>query len=229
MHPCGTLDRDLAALLAIEAHRLDPGTASRSALFGTFTHAPGFEGYVSVPAMDTGGTSIVVTPDSTRAFMTGYDGVVHVIDLGRHADTGETFPDPGFTDPAESRLAISADGTLLAQISGGREAVGSGDNWLVLYDVGARAFRVRRSSLADNMGDVAISPDRRGWPWPEAHSRWSPSTGPTAAETIGSVPRTCPPLDSKLLQHGGGRVRPSGPPPRLVRERTCAHVRLRHP
>ena len=33
--------RDLAALLAVEAYRLRPDAAAESALFGTFTDAPG--------------------------------------------------------------------------------------------------------------------------------------------------------------------------------------------
>jgi DNA-binding SARP family transcriptional activator/WD40 repeat protein len=156
----GDTQRDLAALLAIEAYRLDPGSASRAALFSTFTGDPGFEGYARVSGIPRdGATSIVVTPDSHLALVTGHSTAVHAVDLDSRVETGKPFPDPGFPKPGESRLALSGDGTLLAQIVGGRFDSDTSNDWLVLYDVGSRSFRVPPIPLTANVGDVAISPD----------------------------------------------------------------------
>ena len=87
--------------------------------------------------------------------------MVHVVDLEHGLDTGERFPDPGFAESSVSRLVLSTDGRLLAQISGVREDFISGDNWLVLYDVASRTFRVPPIHLEANVGSVAISPDGR--------------------------------------------------------------------
>ena len=41
--------RDVAALLAVEAFRAQPDAAAESALLNSFTEAPGFMGYTTVP------------------------------------------------------------------------------------------------------------------------------------------------------------------------------------
>jgi DNA-binding SARP family transcriptional activator/class 3 adenylate cyclase/WD40 repeat protein len=153
--------RDLAALLAVEAHNIDPGPASLSALFGTLTHEPGFSASIPLVDAEVQMTSGVVLPDGRRALVTGFDGLVRVLDLERGIDTGQRFPDPEFVDPSESRLALSADGKLLAQVSGGSEDTTEGKGRLVLYDVDHRERRFPPIRLAANVGDVAISPDGR--------------------------------------------------------------------
>ena len=74
--------RDLAALLAVEAHRLAPSATTESALFGTFTASPGV--VRSVP------TDFVINQQGTDAtFVGGTDtvavidevGAVHLVDL----------------------------------------------------------------------------------------------------------------------------------------------------
>ena len=57
-------ERDVAALLAVEAYRRSPDATSRSALFGTFTFDPGFLGYDRVEgARRVFGTDIPGTGD----------------------------------------------------------------------------------------------------------------------------------------------------------------------
>jgi DNA-binding SARP family transcriptional activator/class 3 adenylate cyclase/WD40 repeat protein len=190
---------DLAALLAVEAHRIDPGPASLSALFGTLTHEPGFSASIPLVDADVGMTSGVVLPDGRRALVTGFDGLVRVVDLERGIDTGQHFPEPEFVDPSESRLALSADGKLLAQVSGGSEDTTEGKGRLVLYDVDRREFRVPPIRLAANVGDVAISPDGR-WVVTAGGSRGQTfvhraDTGEVAL-TIPGLPR---PTDSRLF------------------------------
>jgi DNA-binding SARP family transcriptional activator/class 3 adenylate cyclase/WD40 repeat protein/energy-coupling factor transporter ATP-binding protein EcfA2 len=165
---------DLSALLAVESHRIDPGPASLSALFGSLTHEPGFSGSIPVHDAEFGLTSGVVLPDGRRALVTGFDGRVRVLDLQRGIDTGQRFPEPSFTDLSESRLALSADGKLLAQVSGGSEDTTEGKGSLVLYDVDRREMRVPPIRLAANVGDVAVSPD----------GRWVATAGGSRGETF---------------------------------------------
>jgi serine/threonine protein kinase/DNA-binding SARP family transcriptional activator/WD40 repeat protein len=63
-------ERDVAALLAVEAYRRSPNTESRSALIGTFTFDPGFLGFRKVPGL--GSTVGVGIPGGSDALMTGY-------------------------------------------------------------------------------------------------------------------------------------------------------------
>ncbi|HXU98085.1 MAG TPA: hypothetical protein VFP03_08295, partial [Jiangellaceae bacterium] len=201
--------RDLAALLAIEANRLDAGPAGRSALFGTFTRDLGFEGSVPVREVESGVQSGVVQADGRGAMVVSADGVVHVVDLEQRTDTGARFSDPGFTAPSESRLALSADGTLLAQIGRNGRDIDTGDNWLVLYDVGTRTFRVPPVHLAAAVGDLTISPD----------GQWVVLAGGARAEVFihradtGSLVRTIPGLpepEADLLNTAAVAFDPDG-------------------
>jgi DNA-binding SARP family transcriptional activator/class 3 adenylate cyclase/WD40 repeat protein/energy-coupling factor transporter ATP-binding protein EcfA2 len=190
---------DRAALLAVESHRIDPGPASLSALFGSLTDEPGFSASIPVRDAEFGMTSGVVLPDGPRALVTGFDGRVRVLDLELGIDTGQRFPEPNFTDLSESRLALSADGKLLAQVSGGSEDTTEGKGRLVLYDVDSREMRVPPIRLAANVGNVAVSPD----------GRWVVTAGGSRAETFvhradtGDVILTIPglprPADSPLF------------------------------
>ena len=116
--------------------------------------------------IESGVQSGVVQADGREAMVVSADGVVHVVDLEQRTDTGARFPDPGFTAPSESRLALSADGTLLAQIGRNGRDIDTGDNWLVLYDVGTRTFRVPPVHLAAAVGDLAVALTVNGWCWP---------------------------------------------------------------
>ncbi len=61
--------RDLAALLAVEAWKRSPDANSKAALFGTFTFDPGFLGYLPF-AGPTYGNAI---PNTTKMLITTYD------------------------------------------------------------------------------------------------------------------------------------------------------------
>jgi len=73
--------RDLAALLATEAHKLSPNSAaSKSALFGTFTFDPGFMGYLHFSG-DSYGNAI---PGTTTMLTTTYGvtaGPTRILDV----------------------------------------------------------------------------------------------------------------------------------------------------
>lgn len=63
-------ERDLAALLAVEAWRRAPSADARSALFGTFTFDPGFLGYVKRPGLAS--TIGLAIPGTTDVLVGGY-------------------------------------------------------------------------------------------------------------------------------------------------------------
>ena len=102
--------RDAAALLAIEAYRLDDTPRTRSALFGTFTDeerfldAHRFEG--------DRGTSGIVLPDGASAFLTDQGGLLHPYDLDTGV-LGPALPQIGDGDPFPV-LASSPDGAQVA-------------------------------------------------------------------------------------------------------------------
>jgi DNA-binding SARP family transcriptional activator/WD40 repeat protein/energy-coupling factor transporter ATP-binding protein EcfA2 len=152
---------DVAALLAIEAERLDPGPVSRAALLETLTDDPGFVATIHVADADDGLTSAVVLPDETTAFVAGWDGIVRVVDLVHGVDTGQRLADPEFGELSESRLALSDDGTLLAEVSGGSRSLEAGTGRLVLYDVATGDLRLPPIELEAGVGDVDVSPDGR--------------------------------------------------------------------
>ncbi len=115
--------RDVAALLAIEAERLQPGVESTSALFGTFDHEPGFLGYKSY---GSGGSAYIegsIVPNSASA-------VIAIIPTALGADnpplrrvdvlTGELGPpfDPiGPHDHGTLVVAVSRNGKVAVEFT----------------------------------------------------------------------------------------------------------------
>jgi DNA-binding SARP family transcriptional activator/outer membrane protein assembly factor BamB len=105
-------ERDVAALLAAEAHRRwpeDPRT--RAAMMGVLTAAGGFLGNAFVDGV--GSTMGAVIPGTDRAFMVDDSGAAAIRDL----DTAESIMsiDTGLDDPAPAPwfplVEVSADGT----------------------------------------------------------------------------------------------------------------------
>jgi DNA-binding SARP family transcriptional activator/WD40 repeat protein len=105
--------RDVAALLAVEAHRLADTPRTRSALFGTFTDNERFLDAHTLPGER--GTSGIVMPDGIAAFVADQDGRIHPYDL----DTGvlaDPLPAIGGGDHRPV-LAASSDAVRLAVAS----------------------------------------------------------------------------------------------------------------
>jgi hypothetical protein len=74
--------RDLAALLAVEAHRLAPNAESESALLGTFTAAPGAERILHTGlSLAVLGTDAAFMPDGRTLVISDERGAIHLIDL----------------------------------------------------------------------------------------------------------------------------------------------------
>jgi hypothetical protein len=77
-----TSRRDLAALLALQAHRLRPDAESEAALFGTFTASPGVERIVHTgfPLVVTIGNAEYL-PDGTTVAIGDAYGSIHLQDM----------------------------------------------------------------------------------------------------------------------------------------------------
>lgn len=149
--------RDLAALLAIEAFRLDRGTATKGALFGVFTGTPGFVGYRrlhgGLPA------AAVPLPDGTTLLVSTVRGALRSIGM-RDGQVIATLRrgDPEFVD---SRVGVSRDGRTAALVAWEGPPAGGGRAVLEVYDLRARARVADPVDLPLDPGAVAVSPDGR--------------------------------------------------------------------
>ncbi|MEP7112553.1 MAG: BTAD domain-containing putative transcriptional regulator [Ilumatobacteraceae bacterium] len=108
-------ERDTAALLAIEAYRLQDMPRTRSALLSTFTSDIGFLGTDRLPESLGGNTDTtgIVLADGETALVRGADHAIHTYDL----DTGVVGePWPRMTsEGGGSQLTGSGDGRFVAQ------------------------------------------------------------------------------------------------------------------
>ena len=104
-------DRRLAALLAVEAHRIAPSPATEDALFGLFTSFPGIGRTVTLAEGPAAGLALM-SPDGQTLASLDPTGVVRLIDIATGQDVA-TFGDP-FPESSESaRAAFSPDGRFL--------------------------------------------------------------------------------------------------------------------
>jgi WD40 repeat protein len=153
--------RELAALLAIEAHRLAPSADTESALFGTFTAAPALERTVRSAALLGEGVGILL--DDERLVSAGRSGTVAVLDI----DTGaELFrlpfleEDNGFI----VWLAATPDARYLATAwrSDYRRADATDSRGVFsVWDLDTRERRFANVDVPFAMGAVALSADGR--------------------------------------------------------------------
>jgi serine/threonine protein kinase/WD40 repeat protein/DNA-binding winged helix-turn-helix (wHTH) protein len=107
--------RDTAALLAVEAFRLNDTPRTRTALFSTFTSSVGYLGTDLLSDLGTS-TQGIVLPDGKTAFVRGDNHQIRSYDLDTES-LGEPWPAVTGTEGAGfSQFVSSTDGTLLAQI-----------------------------------------------------------------------------------------------------------------
>ena len=110
-----SVDRGVAALLAVEAYRRDPGPGSMSALLGTFVASPGFLGYRYLD--DASWLSGDAIPGSTTAVVALDGQHLRVVDW----ETGEMsspFDDGSrHGSTQDSQISVSADGSRVAVFS----------------------------------------------------------------------------------------------------------------
>ena len=99
--------QDLAALLAVEAYRLDPTAKTRSGLFATFTRNPGFTGYRHTDGVKWFGAVFPLGsgPDAIAQLNDGQ--LVHLnLDTGA---IGDPLDGPGSPTSVEAGATISGD------------------------------------------------------------------------------------------------------------------------
>ena len=145
--------RDLAALLALQAYRLRPDALTRGALFATFTGAPGFLGYQSLPVPLTSGQ---VLRDGQTLLASGRDGVIREIDLATGRALGR-FPAPSL-EASSAVMSLSADERTVAEISWEGVRQGGGRTTLSVFDGASRTLRAAETMLPLEMRTVAVSP-----------------------------------------------------------------------
>ena len=153
--------RDLAALLAVEAHRIRPDVSTRSALLSTLTGAPGFVEYRAL-LTDAGPmplTSGDVLSDGRTLLASGVDAVVRAFDLDG-SDAGIDFPPPDL-NATGGLLAVSGDEHTVAAIAWQGSSIlgGGGRAKLNGYDVQTRRQLFPEIDLGMDAGAVAVSPD----------------------------------------------------------------------
>jgi WD40 repeat protein len=143
--------RELAALLAIEAHRLAPSAATESALFGTFTSARGLERTVRA---EGGLDDTAILLDAETMVLSEPNGLVHVVDLATGAEKYELTlleSDNGF-----AVSAATPDGRYLAtawhDFNNERGAFS-------VWDLETRQKRFVNVDTDWPIGSVALSPD----------------------------------------------------------------------
>ena len=161
--------RAVAALLAAEAWRTKPDALSESALLGTFTEAPGFLGYTSVPYPMIQGDTV----PGTRTAVIASGTRVRVVDLAT-GELGPVFDHPLSSDkPVYSVVQVSGDGRRVAQLlfdpdrldrCGTLEALqrhdGRGCTVLTVFDLATRKPVFGPVVTPVSGGDLAI--DRTG-------------------------------------------------------------------
>ena len=115
--------RDLAALLAVEAWKRRADASSRSALFGTFTFDPGFLGYLTVP--DVGNALGMAVPGTSEVLVGGFRSggpgrpvvftPMHLLDVvtGRPGVQLDALQPDGTDDIT---MTVSADGRRAALV-----------------------------------------------------------------------------------------------------------------
>lgn len=106
--------RDLAALLAVEARRLKPDARSDSALFSSLTQSSGFLGYLTVP--NARGTSIAtILGTSTKAAVETHGGDLERVDL-LTGTADKPFVQPPKEPWDDATLRSSRDGRFVAEV-----------------------------------------------------------------------------------------------------------------
>jgi DNA-binding SARP family transcriptional activator/WD40 repeat protein/molybdopterin-guanine dinucleotide biosynthesis protein len=147
--------RDIAALLAIEAHRLAPSPATESALFGTFTAAPRLEGTVRPEIEEHGGDAVML--DNETIGLQEMSGSVHVVD----ARTGAAQYSLELLDADDGYavwMSATPDARYLATAWRNNDNL-AGRGEFSVWDLETRQRRFANVDVPFAMGAVAISRD----------------------------------------------------------------------
>ena len=149
--------RDAAALLAVEAFRLDGSPRTRSALLTMLTAD---DGLLDTRRFDAdNGASGIVLPDGETAFLTGQDGRLRPYDL----DTGELGVPLTLVGQADEPFALlvpAADSRRLAQLE--RQSTDTGDQTTIaIHEVASGAMVGDPFTVPGWVEDAQLSADGR--------------------------------------------------------------------
>ena len=153
--------RDLAALLAIEAHRRSPSAATENALFGLFTQFPGIGPTVEFADGAVAGTYLMLLPDGETIAAASESGAVRLIDVatGRRVgllETGADHPAGGWSE----YFAATPDSRLLAvSISVGMSGSDAQSANLSVWNVATQEAVFKGVELPTLIGSLALSAD----------------------------------------------------------------------
>ncbi len=150
-------DRDVAALLAVEAHRLQPGPATRGALLGLFTDAPGFLGYL--PAGPAPLASARMSNDGRSLVGVGADGAVRLVNP-QDGGVRRTLPAPELRSQS-AVVALAADRDWAAVVNWRGSDLRGGLAALNVVDLADGRQRMAEARLPLDPGAVAMSADGR--------------------------------------------------------------------
>lgn len=148
--------RDLAALLAVAGYRLAPGSDTESALFATFTGAPGFAGHLR------GGEHFLYRsgaflPGGHRLAVVDAAGELRIFDADRLAETEHVTVSSARA--LDAVIAVSHDGSTLAVASDTGVADAPGE--LRVLDSATLRASFDAVRLDFPVRSLAVSPDGR--------------------------------------------------------------------
>jgi DNA-binding SARP family transcriptional activator/WD40 repeat protein len=149
--------RDVAALLAVESHRLRADDGSNGALLSALTQSPGFLGYTRVPG-PTSEFSGTVLAHGTTAVILNASGRLRRLNL-RTGKVGRAFASIPATRHQDLRIESSDDGRLLAASAIHQAASGDLATTVRILDSTSGEQLAPPVELGFAIGDLAFSPD----------------------------------------------------------------------
>ena len=155
--------QDLAALLAIEAYRLNPSGKTKSGLFGSFTRNPGFMGYRHADADAESFGNFVLVGDGSTAWALYGNGRMVMIDIATGTITGPIdgplAPDLGTKTGAAPVLGVSGDGKYVVQAAAENFDTTQQPAAFRVYDAATGTPVAPSVSFGFSPGSIAMSSD----------------------------------------------------------------------
>ena len=131
-------NRDLAALLAVAAHRFAPGAESESALFATFTGEPGFVGYLPRGAAEYRAGAFL--PGSHDLAVLDANGDLRIFETDSLREVANVSV--ASNTEHDARLAVSPDGGTIV-VASGSPGSGRATTEIPLYELRSAPGEIR--------------------------------------------------------------------------------------
>jgi class 3 adenylate cyclase/WD40 repeat protein len=147
-------DREVAALLAVAAYKIEPRPDTLGALISTFATTSGYEGLIRLANPALGGVAL---PDGRTYAVLQADNAFHLIDLDTRREVG-VLPAGPAVGAADAHIGVTPDGRTLVEVLTSPQV---DDSVLVVWDLTTRARRFPDFAVPFNVGSLALSPDSR--------------------------------------------------------------------